>query len=224
MSTKEQSKEWRALHQEHRRAYAKKWREEHKDYICEYNKKYQLENREKIRLYFKKYDADRRSKTREYYKNNKERIKKRTSEYNKRPERLAKWREYCKRAEVKAKSSARQKEKHQRLRIAAIEFYGGKCACCGETEPKFLGIDHIVGKTGKRRPMSGVMWYLFIVKNRQQNLQVLCHNCNLAKGFYGSCPHLKKESTDEWRYDIKGEARGDIGKAKVYLNWLEESL
>ena len=27
-----------------------------------------------------------------------------------------------------------------------------------------------------------------------------------------------------WRYDIKGDAREDIGKAKVYLNWLEESL
>ena len=27
-----------------------------------------------------------------------------------------------------------------------------------------------------------------------------------------------------WRYDIKGDAGGDIGKAKVYLSWLEESL
>lgn len=27
--------------------------------------------------------------------------------------------------------------------------------------------------------------------NYPKGFQVLCHNCNLAKGFYGKCPHQK---------------------------------
>ena len=29
-----------------------------------------------------------------------------------------------------------------------------------------------------------------VIKNYYpKNLQILCHNCNMAKGFYGECPH-----------------------------------
>src|SRR3990167_9777047 len=31
------------------------------------------------------------------------------------------------------------------LRLEAIAAYGGKCRCCGETEEKFLTLDHING-------------------------------------------------------------------------------
>ena len=31
------------------------------------------------------------------------------------------------------------------LRAEFIAAYGGKCACCGEAEPKFLELDHVFG-------------------------------------------------------------------------------
>ena len=32
----------------------------------------------------------------------------------------------------------------------------------------------------------------WITKNNSpKGFQILCHNCNMAKGFYGKCPHQK---------------------------------
>src|SRR3990167_2513529 len=38
---------------------------------------------------------------------------------------------------------ANQREYQRKRRLAVIFHYGGRCACCGELEPKFLAIDHI---------------------------------------------------------------------------------
>ena len=41
----------------------------------------------------------------------------------------------------------KKKENHKRardkLRALVIEHYGDRCSCCGESEIKFLAIDHI---------------------------------------------------------------------------------
>jgi hypothetical protein len=76
------------------------------------------------------------------------------------------------------------------------------CACCGEEEIKFLSIDHINGGGTKHRqelqkapgkPAGGSVIYGWIVKNNfPEGFQILCHNCNQAKGFYGMCPHKEK--------------------------------
>lgn len=85
--------------------------------------------------------------------------------------------------------SISQKEKYRLLRLKCLKYYGDKCACCGETEPKFLALDHINGGGTKHRKGKGniIQW---IATNKYPPLfQVLCHNCNSAKGFYGYCPH-----------------------------------
>ena len=70
-----------------------------------------------------------------------------------------------------------------------------RCACCGESELKFLAIDHVV-KIGKKervkqKSFSGSSMYYWLINNKfPVGYQVLCHNCNCAKGFYGECPHL----------------------------------
>lgn len=90
------------------------------------------------------------------------------------------------------KASLKLKRKNRK---ACLEFYGGtppKCACCGETIYEFLAIDHINGGGNKHRREIGVNIYGWLVKNSfPGGFQVLCHNCNLAKGFYGICPHEK---------------------------------
>jgi len=85
----------------------------------------------------------------------------------------------------------------QRLRIRVLNHYGGlppKCACCGESQIEFLCIDHIHGGGIKyRREAKGGHFYQWLKNNNfPEGYQVLCHNCNMAKGFYGYCPHKDK--------------------------------
>lgn len=92
-----------------------------------------------------------------------------------------------------------------RLKSQVFEHYGGKCSCCDESQFEFLSIDHINNdgcKHRKKIKKSGTHFYKWIIDNNYPNdLQILCLNCNLSKGFYGYCPHdennLKK---NRYRY------------------------
>mgnify|MGYP001559045387 CR=1 FL=1 len=89
--------------------------------------------------------------------------------------------------------NARKKIKRQELRDLVLDKYGKFCQCCGEDDIRFLAIDHIHGNGNKHRREIGqgtYRVYTWLVKNNfPPGFQVLCHNCNLAKGFYGVCPH-----------------------------------
>lgn len=91
----------------------------------------------------------------------------------------------------------RRKQKHQ-----CYMAYGGyKCACppCGETNPKFLTLDHINNdgashrrSLSKKKVKAGPSLYTWIIKNNFPPLfQVLCYNCNCGKNINrGVCPHF----------------------------------
>jgi len=82
-------------------------------------------------------------------------------------------------------------------KILIIKEYGGKCACCGEDTIEFLTIDHINNNGAKERKNTkqgtGGKLYRWLIKNNfpKDNYQLLCYNCNCAKGFFGYCPHNK---------------------------------
>ena len=67
------------------------------------------------------------------------------------------------------------------------------CACCGENlSHKFLAIDHIRGRKSMKhkRGFGGDKIYRWCIRNNfPEGLQILCHNCNTAKGEKGICPH-----------------------------------
>ena len=78
------------------------------------------------------------------------------------------------------------------------------CNCCGENSfVEFLAIDHIAGKykmdsipelvkigySSKLKDYRLIDW--LIDNNFPDGFQILCHNCNMAKGVYGKCPHEK---------------------------------
>jgi hypothetical protein len=82
-----------------------------------------------------------------------------------------------------------------RKRLQCLEHYGGKCACCGEDHPEFLAFDHINNDGSKQRRAvgGGTTFALWLIKNNYPtDIQILCHNCNQARGFYGYCPHEKE--------------------------------
>lgn len=77
------------------------------------------------------------------------------------------------------------------LREDVIAGYGAKCTCCGESNRYFLAIDHVNNNgAAERREMGGATMLRRIRKaNFPPEYQLLCFNCNSAKGYFGSCPH-----------------------------------
>jgi len=108
-----------------------------------------------------------------------------------------KHRQYCKtyRDKNRERESARSRDYHRRLRQEALNAYGGKCACCGESEWPFLAVDHVNGNGNehRRKVGRGNSFFNWLKKsNWPADFQVLCHNCNQAKGMGLICPHKVK--------------------------------
>ncbi len=99
------------------------------------------------------------------------------------------------------KRGPKRKLDRKKLRRECLDAYGGVCQCCGECRVEFLCLDHVLGGGNKhRRAMNkdgkwgGHTLYKWLKDRGFPNdppLQVLCHNCNMALGFYGYCPHKK---------------------------------
>lgn len=87
------------------------------------------------------------------------------------------------------------RERNRQRRERAIAAYGGRCACCGETQFEFLGIDHVHNDGAQhRRDIGTRSIYPWLEKHgfpQDGRFQVLCHNCNMAKQHVGECPHVK---------------------------------
>ena len=111
--------------------------------------------------------------------------------YLKNPERLReRVRKYQKSHPEKMKEY--QKRKGLKLRMGALEAYGKKCTCCGESTVEFLAIDHKNGGGGKHRKEINGNFYRWLRVNKYPvGFQTLCNNCNWAKYHYGECPHKR---------------------------------
>ena len=89
-----------------------------------------------------------------------------------------------------------RRERHERLRREAIDAYGGRCECCGESDIHFLTIDHVAGvvplnhRHANGRRLSGTA-FLYRIRSEgfPDTCRLLCWNCNCAYAYYGFCPH-----------------------------------
>ena len=165
--------------------------ERERKYQREYMRKYRKANPEREK------DAQRKSNAKRDYhkwyhnkkKNDPEFIRKRQEYYQKNKGYFQQ-----KSRESYLRTKEKQKAKRNAERKMVIAHYGGRCACCGEKEIKFLAIDHINNDGHKQRKKMTVNINAWAIKhNYPKDLQVLCHNCNLAKAFYGICPHQEKK-------------------------------
>jgi hypothetical protein len=97
----------------------------------------------------------------------------------------------------RARRNARGKAYRAEGRKKAIEALGGMCKCCGETTLEFLALDHIHGGgTKERREIANNTSSAMYRRVAEQGYptdryQILCHNCNSAKAWYGACPHQR---------------------------------
>lgn len=83
---------------------------------------------------------------------------------------------------------------HRRLRTLVVEGLGGRCACCGEREIKFLQLDHINGGGNKHYKKFAGSWAAVYRAVRdtgfpRDQYRLLCANCNSAISLHDICPH-----------------------------------
>lgn len=133
---------------------------------------------------------------RTWYQKNKEQRRAKAKEW--RAKNLDRAREIEKRARDKYRQA--HPDFRRRIRQEVLEAYGASCACCGETTPQFLAVDHIHNDGATHRKELGTKagsgFYLWLKREGfpKDRFQLLCHNCNLAKAYYGQCPHKTAEA------------------------------
>ena len=83
----------------------------------------------------------------------------------------------------------------KKRRLQVMDYYGRKCACCGDNHIEFLTIDHINNDGAKhRKEIKGQNLPAWIYRhNYPKGFQILCFNCNEAKKIYGECPHNREK-------------------------------
>ena len=89
--------------------------------------------------------------------------------------------------------NAKAMERNLKLRAEMFKHLGDVCACCGETEQKFLTFEHLRGGGHTDRKTSGGVYGVLRKAKRlgwpKSEYAVLCYNCNLSAKFTGICPH-----------------------------------
>ena len=126
--------------------------------------------------------------------------------HQKKPKDRWKWCEACRKRQRLAaqqwrlvhpeESKVYQREWYRAVRAEVLAHCGKGCACCGEQTFEFLTIDHIDGggrdhrdEVGKR----GTEFLRWLRKNGYpKGYQVLCYNCNMARGYWKVCPHQSR--------------------------------
>jgi len=159
----------------YQREYMKKWRAAHPEAVAKDNENTKSKRRTEFdyKAWYqgKITDPDFIKKRRDYYLANKEYFKQKSRECYHRTKPLI-------------------QERWQARRRLCLEHYGNKCACCGEFHNEFLAIDHIDNNGYQHRKEMRTNIFDWLIKNNfPGGFQVLCHNCNMAKAFYGRCPH-----------------------------------
>lgn len=100
------------------------------------------------------------------------------------------------------RTKANSKKYWKKCKDAAYQAYGGYiCSCCGETDSRFLTIDHIDGGGTQHRKQIGRGGHIFawLKKNGYpEGFQVLCFNCNCGRRINGGiCPHKERTCLNE---------------------------
>lgn len=107
----------------------------------------------------------------------------------------------------RAQSRVKDRERREQTRLLVIDHYSNgtrRCACCGEGHVIFLTIDHVDGSGWMERrglrdrgATTGSHLYRRLLRSGfPAGYQVLCWNCNWAKGTGVMCPHKIEGGVD----------------------------
>lgn len=155
--------------------------------------------------YYEKNKERLRAKARQRYKNNQEAERAKSSKYREehreeiRIKQNLRYKERSKDPEYRELQNRKARERQFKIKMKVFNHYSNgkmECACCKEKYLEFLTIDHINGGGNKHRKIVvGSHIYQWLVSNNfPKGYQILCMNCNWAKGHFGICPHNIKNS------------------------------
>jgi hypothetical protein len=85
---------------------------------------------------------------------------------------------------------------HLNFKKILVDAYGGKCSCCGESEIRFLTLEHKNrGGSAHRKQVGGGRNVYQDVKRQgypKDKYEILCFNCNCSQSNGQPCPHKNK--------------------------------
>lgn len=100
--------------------------------------------------------------------------------------------------EYRTVKATAKRNRHALLKEEVYSAYGGyKCACCGETEPSFLTLDHVNSDGHQMRTIHGTDGTAVLrwakANGYPDTLQIFCWNCQWGKRKNnGICPHQER--------------------------------
>ena len=175
----------------------------------EYHREYYQAHKEKMKAQTMAWQKAHPERMREIWAASRKRHPDRMALFLKRhPDYFREWRRKMKRHRSSVQTerpprSERAYQYRQRVKLAALEKYGGKppkCSCCGELEIEFLTLDHVNNdgaiRRKSRRGTTGSTAYRQALKNDEEGIVVMCWNCNCGRDNRKdkTCPHKVRES------------------------------
>lgn len=165
--------------------------------VKERQRKWRLEHKESIREKNKDYRNNPVNKARKKERDSRPDVISKRDAYRSKPENKIKMKSYSKKPESREKRS--KFLLHWKLDV--FTHYSKKvsdsdvpvCACCGYDDLRFLSLDHIYTRkhvSEKEKRLGGRMLWKYVKENGFPSMyQVMCYNCNIAKGTSQYCPH-----------------------------------
>jgi hypothetical protein len=111
-------------------------------------------------------------------------------------------------------------KERSKLKYDMLVAFGFSCQCCGESNPYFLTLDHINNDGNSARDKYNEQQIYRLARQEgwpKDKYQLLCMNCNFAKGHYGECPHKQNLTNQQILDNIKFLSEG-IGHEHVIHN------
>ncbi len=133
---------------------------------------------------------------RQYYQNNKNDLDMKNKLWSlEHPERIREIKQKsANKTECRNKQQLQQKRARLRWKLAVFIHYSNgdpHCNCCNENRIEFLSVDHLDNNGRQERKSKGYhsLYKYLLDNNFPVGYQILCMNCNFAKGKFGECPH-----------------------------------
>lgn len=97
------------------------------------------------------------------------------------------------------------KKERAKMKIDMLNALGWECTCCGEKNVYFLTLDHVQNDGSEYRDQYNCQQVLRLARKEgypKDRYQVLCMNCNFAKGHYDICPHKQGITAEQSKQDL----------------------
>jgi hypothetical protein len=81
---------------------------------------------------------------------------------------------------------------YQERRAEVFKWYGAACACRGERDMRMLSLDHVQRNESDERKVYRAVRDMWKNHEMSERYQLLCLNCNQAKGSGPECSHMRE--------------------------------